>query len=56
VRVKSVRTIVGDRETVTVGRSTCALEAARLMAARHIGALPILDGDHLAALSPSGIS
>jgi CBS domain-containing protein len=48
--VKSVRVIIGDRETVTVGCSTCAREAARLMAARHIGALPILDGDRLAGI------
>jgi signal-transduction protein with cAMP-binding, CBS, and nucleotidyltransferase domain len=48
--MKSVRAIIGDRETVTVGCSTCAREAARLMAARHIGALPILDGDRLAGI------
>jgi CBS domain-containing protein len=50
VRVKSVRAIIGDRETVTIGCSTCAREAARLMASRHIGALPILDGDRLAGI------
>jgi len=48
--MKSVRAIVGDRETVTVGPATCAREAARLMAARQIGALPILDGDRLAGI------
>ena len=48
--MKSVRAIIGDRETVTVGCSTCAREAARLMAARRIGALPILDGDRLAGI------
>ena len=48
--MKSVRTIIGDREVVTVGCSTCAREAARLMAARQIGALPILDGDRLAGI------
>jgi CBS domain-containing protein len=48
--MKSVRAIIGDRETVTVGCSTCAREAARLMAARKIGALPILDGDRLAGI------
>ena len=48
--MKSVRAIVGDRETVTVGPVTCAREAARLMAARQIGALPILDGDRLAGI------
>jgi CBS domain-containing protein len=48
--MKSVRTIIGDREIVTVGCSTCAREAALLMAARQIGALPILDGDRLAGI------
>jgi len=48
--MKSVRAIIGDRETVTVTCSTCARDAARLMSARHIGALPILDGDQLAGI------
>ena len=48
--MKSVRAIIGDRETVTVGCATCAREAARLMTARQIGALPILDGDRLAGI------
>jgi CBS domain-containing protein len=48
--MKSVRAIIGDREIVTVGGSTCAREAARLMASRHIGALPILDGERLAGI------
>jgi CBS domain-containing protein len=48
--MKSVRAIIGDRETVTIACSTCAREAARLMAARKIGALPILDGDQLAGI------
>jgi len=48
--MKSVRAIIGDRDTVTVGCSTCARDAARLMAARKIGALPILDGDQLAGI------
>ena len=48
--MKSVRAIIGDRETVTVGCSTCAREAACLMAARQIGALPVLDGDRLVGI------
>ena len=48
--MKSVRAIIGAREIVTVGCSTCAREAARLMTARQIGALPILDGDQLAGI------
>ena len=48
--MKSVRAIIGEREIVTVGSATCAREAARLMASRHIGALPILDGERLAGI------
>ena len=48
--MKSVRAIIGEREIVTVGCSTCAREAARLMTSRHIGALPILDGERLAGI------
>jgi len=48
--MKSVRAIIGEREIVTVGCSTFAREAARLMASRHIGALPILDGERLAGI------
>jgi predicted transcriptional regulator len=48
--MKSVKAIIGEREIVTIGCSTCALEAARLMAARHIGALPVVDGDRLAGI------
>jgi CBS domain-containing protein len=48
--MKTVRAIIGDRETITVSCSTCAREAARLMSARQIGALPILDGDQLAGI------
>jgi CBS domain-containing protein len=48
--MKAVRAIIGDRETVTVSCSTCAREAARLMSARQIGALPILDGNRLAGI------
>jgi predicted transcriptional regulator len=48
--VKSVKAVIGEREVFTIGCSTCALEAARLMAARHIGALPVIDGDRLAGI------
>ncbi|MBI4486052.1 MAG: CBS domain-containing protein [Acidobacteria bacterium] len=48
--MKTVGMIVCGREIVTVGGSTCVLEAARLMAARHIAALPIVEGDRLAGI------
>jgi CBS domain-containing protein len=48
--VKTVKAIIGDREIVTIRCSTCALEAAQLMAARQIGALPIVDGERLAGI------
>jgi len=48
--VKSVGAIIGDREIVTVETSTCALEAAQVMAARQIGALPVIDGERLVGI------
>ena len=51
--MKSIRTIIGDRETVTVGRTMHVRDAARLMAERKIGAVPVLDGERLAGISPS---
>jgi CBS domain-containing protein len=50
VRVKSVGAVLGEREIVTVGGSTNALEAAQLMAARQIGALPIVDSGRLVGI------
>src|SRR5439155_24927144 len=46
--MKSIRSIVGNRETVTVASMTSVLDAARLMSERHIGALPVVDGERLA--------
>lgn len=48
--MKSIRTILGDRETVTVGRTMHVRDAARLMAERKIGAVPVLDGERLAGI------
>jgi len=42
--MRSVKAILGDRETIVVARSASIADAARLMAAHHIGALPVLDG------------
>lgn len=48
--MKLIKTIIGDRETVTVERSMRIRDVARLMADRHIGAVPVLDGERLAGI------
>ena len=48
--MRSVKAILGDRETIVVARSASIADAARLMAAHHIGALPVLDGDRLVGI------
>jgi CBS domain-containing protein len=45
--MRSIRAILGDRETIVVARSASIADAARLMSAHHIGALPVLDDDRL---------
>ncbi len=48
--MKSVKAIVGDRSTVTVGPGSSVTDAARLMAVHQIGGLPVVDGDRLAGI------
>ena len=48
--MKSIKTIVGEQQTVTVERQTSVSEAARVMAAHHIGAVGVVDGDRLAGI------
>ena len=48
--MKAISAIIDGRKIVTIGCSACALDAARLMAARQIGALPVVDGDRLAGI------
>jgi CBS domain-containing protein len=48
--MKSIKAILGDRQTITVSPVASVVEAARLMAAHHIGALPVLDGDRLVGI------
>lgn len=48
--MKLIKAIIGDRETVTVDRSLLVRAAARLMADRNIGAVPVLDGERLAGI------
>jgi CBS domain-containing protein len=48
--MKAVGTLVGSSQAVTIRRSESALEAARLMAARGMGALPVIDQFRLAGI------
>jgi CBS domain-containing protein len=45
--MKAMSTLVDGSQAVTIRRSASALDAARLMAAREIGALPIVDEQRL---------
>jgi CBS domain-containing protein len=48
--MRSIKAIVGERQTVTVDALTTVGDAARLMAAHQIGAVPVLDGERLAGI------
>ena len=48
--MRSIKAIVGERQTVTVDASTTVGDAARLMAAHQIGAVGVLDGERLAGI------
>ncbi len=48
--MKSIKAIIGDRETVVVDPFISIAEAARVMAERQIGAVPVVDGDRLAGI------
>ena len=48
--MRSIRAILGERETIVVARSASIADAARLMSAHHIGALPVLDNDRLVGI------
>ena len=48
--MKSIRSIVASRETVTVDSITSVLDAARVMSSRHIGAVPVIDGERLVGI------
>jgi CBS domain-containing protein len=45
--MRSIKTIVGARETITVDRRMPVAGAARIMAEHHVGAVPVLDGERL---------
>jgi len=48
--MKSIRSIIGTRDTVTVDPLTSVLDAARLMSERQIGAVPVVDGERLVGI------
>src|SRR5688572_19407742 len=48
--MRSVKAILGDRETIVVARSASIADAARLMAIHHIGALPVLEDNRLVGI------
>ena len=48
--MKSIRSIVANRDTVTVDSITSVLDAARVMSARHIGAVPVVDGERVVGI------
>jgi CBS domain-containing protein len=48
--MRSIKSILGDRETITVERRSTVTDAARLMADRHIGAVPIVDEGRLVGI------
>ncbi len=48
--MKSIKAIIGDRETVVVDPFLSTADAARVMAAKQIGAVPVVDGDRLVGI------
>ena len=48
--MRSIRAILGDRETIVVAPSASIADAARLMSAHYIGALPVLDNGRLVGI------
>ena len=48
--MRPVKTIIGTRETVTVGPHASVLETARLMASHQIGAVPVVEDERLVGI------
>ena len=48
--MKSIKAIVGQRETVTVNRFTSVREAAQMMSERQVGGVPVVDGERLVGI------
>lgn len=48
--IKTIAQILGDRPMYSISPQTTLREAAKLMEARNVGALPVLDGDRLVGI------
>jgi CBS domain-containing protein len=48
--MKSIKSIIGSRETITVDLRSSVMDAARLMAEREIGAVPVIDDGRLVGI------
>jgi CBS domain-containing protein len=48
--MKSIRDIIGDRQTVAVDAHASVSDVARQMAAHHIGAVPVVDDGRLVGI------
>jgi CBS domain-containing protein len=48
--MKPIRPLVDNREVVVVDIATSAIQAARVMAERQIGGVPVVDGDRVAGI------
>jgi CBS domain-containing protein len=48
--MRSIQTIAGNRETITVDRQTSVRDAARRMTEHQIGAVPVLDNGRLVGI------
>ena len=48
--MKSIKSIIGDRETVVVDPFSSTADAARVMAAHQVGAVPVVDADRLVGI------
>ena len=48
--MRTIKSVLADKDTVVIERSATVMEAARLMSQRHIGGLPVVEGDRLAGI------
>jgi CBS domain-containing protein len=48
--MRSIKSILGDRQTITVEQTASVAVAARLMSERQIGALPVTDAGRVAGI------
>ena len=48
--MRSIKAIVGERQTITVDALSTVGDAARLMAAHQIGAVPVLEAERLSGI------